>query len=643
MTRWRRGAMLAGLLILAAATAAAAVVTVQDLRANRAVEVSRSTVANATDTGETALLQRLAAGGQADTADLAPSLAFIDAHNDCSDFRLATLLRARLAYGSAFSQEAQARLKRTLVAFPYWMDVKGSGGPMVYWSENHQILFAQAEFLAGGLYPAALFADGRTGADHRAQARDRITFWLDQRWRFGFSEWNSHYYLEDIAALANLADFAQAPEVSRKAEIILDLLMLDLAGRSLHGEFIATSGRLYENNAKTGDEAVRRVLRHAFVQRQAPGSAHGLEINLFLSRYAAPPVLAAIAADPGAAVIRTSTGRDPGELAADRALADPERRIMAQWGMEAFTNPEGVSQSMRYIRGHGLLANPFLSGFRQLNYRALSPALPWLSRTLDLPTNGTVLGRADVYAWRTSNLVMSTTQAHRPGGFGNQQRVFIATFGPGLTVFHSHPAVRPGEPPPNGNSPGYWTGSGRLPLSCQDGPVNLSLYRLPKTPGFGRKTHLEFTHLYAPRARFDQVILEPTQLFLRKGEAWLAVSATAPLEPAGPDEIIQRGRETAWVTEASSARAETFSAFVARVRANPPRLDKGVLAYRAGGHPLTAAMAKGCARDGRPLDTAYPRHASPYAQVPRDSEAIDIAFAGHALRLDFQAGTREMH
>jgi hypothetical protein len=106
--------MLAGLLILAAATAAAAVVTVQDLRANRAVEVSRSTVANATDTGETALLQRLAAGGQADTADLAPSLAFIDAHNDCSDFRLATLLRARLAYGSAFSQEAQARLKRKI-------------------------------------------------------------------------------------------------------------------------------------------------------------------------------------------------------------------------------------------------------------------------------------------------------------------------------------------------------------------------------------------------------------------------------------------------------------------------------------------------------------------------------------------------
>lgn len=630
--------------VLLVAVALLALITAQDIRANRAVRVTPSAIANAVDTGEVAALKRAAAGGRIEASDLQPSLAFIAGRNDGSDFRLAVLLRARLAYAHAFSPAADTALKAQLLAFPYWMDARGSGGPMVYWSENHQALFSSAEFLAGGLYPDVRFADGRTGAAHRAEARGRLLFWLDQRWRYGFSEWNSHYYGEDIPALTNLIDFAGDAEIARKAEIILDLLMADLATHAIKGEFIAASGRLYETNAKTGDEGVRRVLRHAFVQPQDPQTATGLEINLLLSRYRAPPVLAAIAADPGPVVVRASAGRDLSELNSDRTLADQERRIMALWGMEAFTNPEAINASLRHIRSHGLLGNPFLAGFRQLNYRVLSAtgALPWLSRALDLPTNGTVLSRANTYAWRTPDLVMSTTQAFRPGGFGNQHRVFVTTFGPGLTLFHSHPAVRPGEPPPNGNSPGYWTGSGRLPLSCQEGPINLTLYRLPKSPGFGRRTLLEFTHLYAPRARFDQVVTDPNRLFLRRGDAWVAVSAIAPLEIAGPDEILQRGRDTAWVTEASSARVETFAAFVARVRSGQIRFKNGVLTYSSGGHVLTAGMTEGCARDGQPLETSYPRLASPYGDVPRDPATVRLAFAGHSLRLDFDRMRREV-
>lgn len=637
---------LAGILfaVVAALLLAVAFVTVQDARANRAVRVVRSVTVNAVDTGEVAALKRLAAGGRIEARDLESAIAFVRQRNDCADFRLITLLRARYAYGQAFSPEAEARLREALLGFRYWMDEAGPAGPLVYWSENHQILFAADEFLAGGLYPAAVFADGRTGVAHRAAARDRILFWLDQRWRFGFSEWNSHYYLEDIAALANLVDFARDPEVSSRSAIVLDLLMLDLAGHSIHGEFVATSGRLYQANAMGGDAAIRRVLRHAFAEPQDPADAKELEINFLLSGYRTPPALRAVAADPGVAVMRASTGRDPGELRADPALSAPGRRIMAAWGMEAFTDPRTIALSARYVRDHGLLANPFLAGFRQLNYRVLlaSGALPVLSRALDLPSNGTVLGRADTYALRTPDYLMSTTQAFRPGGYGNQQRVFVMTFDPGVTLFHGHPAVRPGDPPPNGSSPGYWTGSGRLPLSCQDGPVNLSLYRLPRTPGLGRPYLLEFTHLHAPTAQSDRVLLEGNRLFLQRKDALAAVTAAVPLRQVGGSEFIQPGRDTFWITEAGSARQESFEAFAARIRAAPAVFDGRTLTYRSRGRTHSAGFEGGCAVDGAPLRTAYDRYDAPYGHAARNPRRIRLAFGGHSLDLDFARGIREV-
>lgn len=637
--------------VLAACMAAAfalgvgltAAVTVADMRANRAIVVRHSYTPNATDTGETRALIRAARGERVEAADLAAALAFVDQRNDCADFRLATLLRLLLAHDAAMTPDARAALMRTLRGFRYWMDQPGQDG-MVFWSENHQILFASAEYLAGQRLPNDTFSDGRTGGAHRDAARARILFWLEQRWRFGFSEWNSHYYTEDIAALANLIDFAGDEDVRRKAAIVLDLLVYDLASQSFHGEFIATSGRLYENNKKTGDVAIRRVLAHAFGQGARLSDATGLEANFLASSYRTPAVLRAIAGDESDAVIRASYGRDLSELARDGRLRTPDERIMALWGMQAFTNPEAITHSLRAIRAYGLLSNAYFAPFARLNYRAISAtgALPLLSRTLDLPTNGVALTRADTYTYRTADFAMSTAQAYRPGAWGNQDHIFGVTFGQGVTLFHTHPAVRPGDPPPNGNAPGYWAGTDTLPLSCQDGAVNLSLYRLRERPGFGRAYALDFTHLYAPRARFDRVEEDGRRLFLQHGHALVAVIAGAPLERAGGDEYIQRGAAQFWITEASTIRRERFEEFVARIRAANVRFENGQLSYNSGARTLSARFGQGCAIDGTPLDTHYSRIDSPYAQAPRDPQAIRITHGGRALSLAFDAMTRDV-
>ncbi|WP_022885597.1 endonuclease/exonuclease/phosphatase family protein [Glaciibacter superstes] len=136
------------------------------------------------------------------------------------------------------------------------------GQDMTYWSENHRILFAAAEYLAGQFWPAEQFVSQRanrkegpngplrpgdlTGAQHLAHARRRVLRWLNERLRLGFAEWNAPgYYVEDLLALLNLADLAVDPEVRTRSAMVLDLMVFDLAVNSPTGAFAGSAGRVY--------------------------------------------------------------------------------------------------------------------------------------------------------------------------------------------------------------------------------------------------------------------------------------------------------------------------------------------------------------------------------------------------------------
>ena len=76
------------------------------------------------------------------------------------------MLRILYEYGNKIDEKNSALLKKTLLNFKYWMDEPGKDS-MCYWSENHQILFASDEYLAGQLFPDDIFTnDGRTGKEH---------------------------------------------------------------------------------------------------------------------------------------------------------------------------------------------------------------------------------------------------------------------------------------------------------------------------------------------------------------------------------------------------------------------------------------------------------------------------------------------
>jgi hypothetical protein len=182
----------------------------------------------------------------------------------------------------------QEEAKVQLLGFKYFGDEPARRpdpkNEAVYWSENHQLLYATAEYLAGQLMPNERFQPtvhwreplprndencdqlvlgpwqtktdvnwAMTGAQRMDRAYPRLVRWLDHRLMFGYSEWNSPVYLEfDIAGLLNLIDFCDDPAVADKATIALDLVLFDLARFAGEGQAGATSGRAYPSHKYTG-------------------------------------------------------------------------------------------------------------------------------------------------------------------------------------------------------------------------------------------------------------------------------------------------------------------------------------------------------------------------------------------------------
>jgi hypothetical protein len=141
----------------------------------------------------------------------------------------------------------------------------------VYWSENHQLLFATAEYLAGQLLadhvfqPTVYVKNGeaweavtdpawKISADERmARAYRRLVRWFDHRLMFGLAEWTSPVYFDyDIAALLNLVDFCDDSAVADKAAMVMDILLLELARFAGHGQGVGTAGRAYPSHKYTG-------------------------------------------------------------------------------------------------------------------------------------------------------------------------------------------------------------------------------------------------------------------------------------------------------------------------------------------------------------------------------------------------------
>lgn len=589
-------------------------------------------------------IRQLHEGKTIDETQIIPICEYVNHRYDCSDFRMVSLIRTMYSYPHLLSEQTRERVKTTILNFKYWMDEPGHDD-MCYWSENHQILFAAVEYLAGQLYPDEMFPNASmTGKEHLEKARIRILRWLKYRFTYGFTEWHSNtYYEEDIAPLAILIDFCKDDEIATKSKMIMDLLLLDMGMHSFKGLFGATSGRCYEAQKKNPMkqdtlEVSERVW--GFGNIEAYDYSRISANFLLMEKYDLPEVIRKIGRDTGEVIIKDSMGLDLKEIKQEFAdLKDIDTTGMFLWAMESFTNPESVNMALKVFNEWELHKNSFLKDFKMINHPVLIKLglLPTIVRLLNPVTQGIAIQRANTYTYKTSEYMLSTVQNHHPGTFGDQQHVWQATLSKEVTVFTTHPGAPAFEDVNRNFSPDYWVGSGIFPHSVQRKNVHMSIYKLNQRKGFMEKQRVPYTHAYFPVDRFDEVVLEGNMIFGKLGEAYIALIGRNELKVSGKDssDLIQEGLVTYWICELSSSRVfDSFEAFMEAIRSRKISFAQDTLTYE--GSDDYALTYKGAfSVNGHEIVTDYDRMDTPYGKVKRKPGEIQVAFEGSSLYLHF--------
>lgn len=598
-------------------------------------------------------IRKLSLGEGADEGQILRVLDYIDSRYDCADFRMVCILRSLFDFHGLISQDTLARMKKTVLGFKYWMDEPGRDS-MCYWSENHQLLFAACEYLAGQLYPGETFTNnGMSGAQHQAKARERLDIWFETRYALGFTEWHSNtYYEEDIAPLSLLIDCCDQPDIVQKAAMALDLLLLDMALHSHQGLFCAASGRCYEAQKK--DPFRQDVLGIAekvfgFGNLAEPDYTRLSADFLLNRRYRMPPVIRAIAHCRDPFIVRDSMGLSLSEV--DGYFNDQKdalRRGMYLWSMEAFTNPESINQTLDIFRAWDLRHNDFLKNLNVINRPFLQRLglMPAVVRLLNPVTQGIAIQRANTYTYRTADYMLSTAQQHHPGEFGDQQHIWQATLSGGVPVFTTHPGAAFFSDNARNFSPGYWVGNGIHPHAAQHENVALCLYDLRVRKGLLEKKRQWFTHAWFPAGRMDEWTLREDGRLItaRKGDAYIALLSLHPMQWGNePGELIQRGRVSAWAAVLGRRESDGgYPAFARRAAALRLGLAGRTLTLEDGRRHYALGYRKGFWVDGKRQETDYPRLDCPFGKAPRQSGEYTLRYAGHSLHLKWNGLIREV-
>ncbi|MDF2960349.1 MAG: hypothetical protein K0S39_2084 [Paenibacillus sp.] len=187
-----------------------------------------------------------------DTGAIESSLAYINDRYDCADFALHGLLRmyAKHADSGRIAPGLKERMKACILGFKYWVDEPGKS-MMFTRSENHEILFYSAEYVAGLLFPGELFPNSaQNGLFHALKGQLKSERWIKEKGTYGYMEWHSNtYYEEDMLALLNIYDFGEENGYLRiMARQLLDLTVAIMASHSYRGIMATTHGRSYEES-----------------------------------------------------------------------------------------------------------------------------------------------------------------------------------------------------------------------------------------------------------------------------------------------------------------------------------------------------------------------------------------------------------
>jgi hypothetical protein len=503
------------------------------------------------------------------------------------------------------------------------------------------------------------------GTDHKAKARHRLLRWLDERLKFGFSEWNSPgYYEEDFKALFNLVDFCDDALIVRKASMVLDLLFFDLARFTQKGSFGVTSGRCYQKQGGDGSkwkengwaQKVGELVEIVFGTRGRFGHSGAVGSLFFAtSKYVVPPVLVKIGQDtPSFFVDRSRVSLDFEEAKNWGIGFDGLEDAMFWWSKSGYIAKQNVANTRRVTNRYGItrLRNDIKDNFPGPLASAWDAAsdgqLYAAADSLSPITEGMCLTKANLYTYRNQDVMLSSVQDYRRGQIGPQQHVWQATFGMDALAFTTLPGKRESD------GPGYWTGNAAMPSAIQHENALIVAYDAPlitKVSEGLHRTHAWFAGFEGVETRRGSnlhgaygVTSSGTWLFGKKGNGYIGLYSNEGWQGGPLDYTCVGSWTNVFVCQVGNAAEfgdyQTFKnqCVGARIYIHYPRIGdwspvycgydipggKGRLELHYGDQPRL---------NGRAFSVNdFPRYENPYSFTPWGSPVVEIRHAGFALR-----------
>jgi hypothetical protein len=629
---------------------------------------------------------------------------------DTSDFDVLRMLDLLYAFGGhpAASEALWRRTEDAVLSFKFWytdptperiVDGEQVIDQMWYWTENHVLIFRTCEYLAGQLFPDRRFdVTGLTGREHQERARSAILTWLDERARFGFTEWHSNvYYNLDMRPLLSLVEWVDDPLIAKRASMILDLSLLDTALHLHRGTFGATHGRSYiKDKASASTEDTFDQSKMLFDDTELPYSSPGSTSGAVFARakkYRLPEVIRRIAHYDGPMVDRERMNLPIDELPPEDPANTPppeapygmdyrdETYLPFWWSMGSQPAWMMLPMTLFVAERENLWAAQF-EPFKLLrdlvwvegDFEATIVKAQTFAGQLWRMINESMLKEVNTYTYRTADYMLSTAQSYRKGLRGSQTHTWQATLSERAMVFTQHPAYLPlgaGEPIPEDwdwqaedePGPGYWTGESSQPRAAQFENVVIAIYAPQyqglSALGFGYRNE---THAYFPHAHFDEVVQQGSWTFGRKGDAYVGLYSWRPTEwRSGQPEVFQNegldfdlvapgGSRNVWITECGSLAEWPggFDAFVNALASASVDVRPTDEAFRV----VFTSPTRGNLELGweGPLQvdgvehalSDYPRMDNPFAQVDFDDTRYEISDDSYGLVLDFERDLREV-
>jgi hypothetical protein len=575
-----------------------------------------------------------------DAGPIREAIEYVYSGQDCNDFAIAGLLRLLYLYRDSplIASDLISEIEASILRFKYWWDEPGKDR-RCYHTENHQVIFHSDELLAGQLFKDKIFQNnGRDGKYHIDHALPLIRRWMDFRVKFGFSEWLSNcYFEEDLLASVNLYDFSEDPVIRRRAEMLIDVILLEMALHSYRGVFGCTHGRTYARLIKGGrDESSASTAKlmlgmGVFNKPDALGT-----IPLATSRYRCPPIIEEIAADCHRSILCKERHSINIVDAPEYGLSyENELDGHLYWSIQDYAHPKVIELSQRISKTYGVRQHENYQKYLD-HYQA---QVNEHGRIIDPDLDYHALTEVNIETFRTSNYLLSCAQDYRAGKPGYQQHIWQATMGIDAVIFTNHPGSDNETSRPN-----YWAGNGIMPRAAQHRNVLVCIHHVPPQDPF------PLSHAYFPKIAFDEVVKKGHWICARKADGYLALysqNTTRWLQDkeGNNNELRVDSPDNIWLCETGTkAEWRTFSRFVNAVTSAQIKCEGLRLDYRS---PSLGSVHFGWSGplrvDGRELPLKeYKRFDNPYCQSEFTASQVLIKHGNQELSLDFDQNARTM-